>query len=1099
MRTSTAFCRSKIRNQEGMARGMFINLPKPPTLPASNWSWSQARYTLSAAAIDTDGATMMRPLLPACLGVLVFAAPSTFAGDDLGLRAPPGFRVTLYAGEDLANDIYAMTLDADGRVVVTSEGWIKRLLDTKGIGKADKAEVIAPTKTGGMGLCFDGGDLYFCGDGWFSRYRAGKTKGSLEPTPEKLLPLNFSEHGGHAMRKGPDGYWYVLGGNNSGIDQRHVTRPNSPVKKPTAGALLRLPPDCKTCEVIADGFRNPYDFDFNADGEIFTYDSDVEADFFLPWYQPTRLFHIGYGGNHGWQITGQGPGWGRPDYYLDTVDILYPIGRGSPTGVTCYRHDQFPERYRGGLFACDWTFGRVYFCPLTPAGATYKTKPEVFLEAIGSSGFDPTDVVVAPDGSLFISMGGRKTRGAVYHVEYVGDELPTRSAPKTDLDKVLQAPQPLDAWSRAEWEPLVTKLGAKPFLDAVADEKRTDADRVRAAEVLTESFHGLPRKMAEDARDWSSPQVRARVAWSIGRICDPQCRDLLWELGKDKDSRVRLAALSALADHIAELKGADVVRVVNDNVGNEDKRVRQAAARLGGNGIAHDRQDSIRLLVRSLGDFNLKNPSAEVYSPYSFQRSLKGYEKEVDEARQLIHGWFPSGDEHLDIEAARFLAMVEDDDEAMPAKVAAMWAPKSSATLDMHYLIVHSRLRGKRGDKAAEQVADAMLHLDRKLEGQAQRNKQNWNARLIEILPELLKKDPRLTDAMLHHRDFVRPAHVGLTVCFDEVHRHEAARLFLAAVKKDDDFTWSGPLIDLLSLLPAAEVRPIFREQWTNLGLRDALLLRLADKPEEVDHERFLSGLESGQRQVVLACLNALAELPRDEEPRRLAPLVRLLRQLTLEPKEREVRKQASALFNRQSGQSFALTEQEDDPLALKRVYAPIFGWFEKQYPKWNAAAQGDADEDPAVWTKLLQTVPWDKGDSARGEVLFRNRACATCHTGSTRLGPDLTAVTTRFSRPDLFDAIIFPSRDVAPPYRVTRIETRAGQVHYGIIAFFSADGVILQTGAATTVRLATPDIASQSPSTRSLMPNGLLKGLNPEDLADLYSYLQTLKPSPSH
>ena len=26
-------------------------------------------------------------------------------------------------------------------------------------------------------------------------------------------------------------------------------------------------------------------------------------------------------------------------------------------------------------------------------------------------------------------------------------------------------------------------------------------------------------------------------------------------------------------------------------------------------------------------------------------------------------------------------------------------------------------------------------------------------------------------------------------------------------------------------------------------------------------------------------------------------------------------------------------------------------------------------------------------------------------------------------------------------------------------------------------------------------MPNGLLKGLKPEDLADLYSYLQTLKP----
>ena len=37
-------------------------------------------------------------------------------GLDLRLRMPPGFKVTLYADQDLANDLYAMTLDADGLV-----------------------------------------------------------------------------------------------------------------------------------------------------------------------------------------------------------------------------------------------------------------------------------------------------------------------------------------------------------------------------------------------------------------------------------------------------------------------------------------------------------------------------------------------------------------------------------------------------------------------------------------------------------------------------------------------------------------------------------------------------------------------------------------------------------------------------------------------------------------------------------------------------------------------------------------------------------------------------------------------------------------------
>src|SRR5947207_12453746 len=59
--------------------------------------------------------------------------------DGLGLRVAPGFKVTLYSGPEIANDIYAMTLDSKGRVVVTSQGWIKVLHDDghgKEIGRA---------------------------------------------------------------------------------------------------------------------------------------------------------------------------------------------------------------------------------------------------------------------------------------------------------------------------------------------------------------------------------------------------------------------------------------------------------------------------------------------------------------------------------------------------------------------------------------------------------------------------------------------------------------------------------------------------------------------------------------------------------------------------------------------------------------------------------------------------------------------------------------------------------------------------------------------------------------------------------------------------
>src|SRR5438270_12434677 len=49
-----------------------------------------------------------------------------------GVRLARGFRISVYAGPELANDIYAMTLDASGNVVVTSQGYIKTLRDTDG-------------------------------------------------------------------------------------------------------------------------------------------------------------------------------------------------------------------------------------------------------------------------------------------------------------------------------------------------------------------------------------------------------------------------------------------------------------------------------------------------------------------------------------------------------------------------------------------------------------------------------------------------------------------------------------------------------------------------------------------------------------------------------------------------------------------------------------------------------------------------------------------------------------------------------------------------------------------------------------------------------
>lgn len=1075
--------------------------------------------------------------------------PLLVSADDLGLRVAPGFRVSVYSGPELANDIYAMTLDAQGRVVVTSQGWVKLLHPSADGKRAERASVIATTKRGGLSLCFDGDDLLFTGDGWFSRYRM--RDGKLADTPERIVPMRHSEHGGHGIRQGPDGWWYVLGGNDTGFTAaQHSTLPGALIRTPEGGALMRFSPDFKKSEIIAHGWRNPYRFDFNALGDLFLYDSDTERDNFLPWYTPTRVYHVAVGGHHGWRLEGFMRSWCRPGYYLDSVKPLAPLGRGSPTGVVCYRHEQFAEHYRGGLFVCDWTFGKVFFLPLKPTGDTYVTKPEIFLETVGTSGFNPTDAAVAPDGSLLISIGGRGTRGAVYRVEYVGDGTTPparRPAPKNDLEAVLHAPQPLDAWSRARWVPLARKLGAKPFASVVEDKRADELARVRAIEVLTELFGGLPADIAEKVLRDESALVKERLAWSLGRAPCAGFSPLLGRLATDLNHRVNLAAVLALTERLAEADPYHARIAAVANLGH-GPRMSQAAARLlarlpdeawraiedelpradpdylCGAGHAFLERDgdkaadratalalaalgkarsfdeelqAVRLIMRALGDWCLRNPPAEVYTGYALQRPLTGREKLAAQARAAVRPFFTGKSGDVDIEATRLLAMLEDDDVGLVRRVAAQWTADSPPSRDVHYLIVLARLRGPWPAMLAAQVANVILDLNRKLGGQEQRDKQNWNMRLTELVTDLVRLQPRIADEMLQNPKLIHGAHVYLTTCLPAQHRERAAQLFLDAVRKDAGFEWTGQLVELFRDLPARTVRPILRAQWDNFGLRERIVLQLADAPEETDRQRFLDGLAAAQPATLLACVKALATLPRDATPDRLVPVLAALRTLQQEPRLADLRREVLDLINRQAGQSFAIAEKGTRPEQLGRSYQPVFDWFRTHHPALATRLDNVDGEDPAYWDGLLKQVNWAKGDPARGEKVFVQRACATCHAGSSRVGPDLTGVATRFSRTDLFQAILFPSRDVAPAYRTVTMATKSGQVHHGIVIFFSADGSILQTDASTTVRVASADIEAQLPGSRSLMPAGLLKDLKPVDLADLYSYLLTLKATP--
>jgi putative heme-binding domain-containing protein len=977
--------------------------------------------------------------------VLVLS-PLTFlhAQTPHGLKVPDGFEVTEFADNSLSNDIYCMTLDPEGRVVVSGRGYIRLLVDDNGDGRADRAlDFAGAPKDGAMGLFWEGDNLFCMGDGGLRIYRSANREGRNRP-PELLYALKTGgEHNAHAMRRGPDGLLYVLCGNNTGITSKHASLPTSPIREPVAGCVLRFPPDFKGCEIIADGFRNAYAFDFNSAGDLFTFDSDNERCVSLPWYEPTRCYHVASGGHYSWQNPQHADTWRQPPYFLDVVAPVATLGRGSPTGVVCYRHTQFPAKYREGLFLCDWTFGRIYFVALERRGSSYVGHPEVFLQATGENGFAPTAAAVHPvTGDLYVSIGGRGTRGAVYRIRYTNGRAGRVNAPVDRSTGALTRPaRPLGP---DEWITQATS----PDLH----------ERRRALEWIRRHRECFSIAQLERAIRSNSGEVDRSLRQATARILAILDDNERQRIDPPKDD-----PLSEITWGLSRASFAVARLLTNKSI------------------AAEIRLDAVRVVQLALGDLMAAKAKGAVWEGYSRRRNDIAVPPEV---RSILRAAFPSGHADLDRELSRTLAMIEDDDAGTLAKMAARLAANSDPVEDIHYLIVLARLRGPRTRAITQRVASALLTLDEKTMRRHLNRETNWPLRIAEMHAELARKDGALNEVLLAQADFGRPGHVLFTRCpgFD---RRRAAEIFLKKSEGSEDFPWSDELIALLGELPQERIAPTLRLLWGQQGVDDAIVMLLAREPREEDRERFVGGLGSTRLDVVMHCLDALEKLPRaslDEKRNgdELLVVLLALRRLPDGKETEKVRDRILANLARQTGQK-------------RTTLAAWAEWFARKYPDLVARLNDTDGVDTAAWNKRLATIDWPQGDAERGRLVFSKASCASCHSGAQALGPDLHGVTGRFSRTDLFTAILQPSKEVSSRYRTTQISTAAGKVYQGLIVYDAVDSVILQTGPAETIRLTNPQIRERRLTNMSLMPSGLLDRLSDRDIADLYAYLKSL------
>lgn len=1087
----------------------------------------------------------VRQLATCTVSILLFAQ-TVSAQTGIGVQVPEGFSVTLYADDELAHDIYSMTIDSFGRVVVSGRGYVKILIDSDGDGRADAAKQFADgPATGAQGMFFLGRDLLCVGDGGLIRYRDRDGDDRADGAPDQFLKLKTGgEHHVHSVQKGPDGWWYLIAGNYADITSRYATLPTSPVKRPLAGTIFRLKPDLGGGEIVGHGLRNAYDFAFNSSGDVFTFDSDGERDVSLPWYRPTRVFQVVPGSHAGWVTRS----WKQPDYFADMPPVLAEFGRGSPTGVTCYRHWQFPEEYHDSLFALDWSYGRVVNLKLQRDGASYKATPSTFMSGVGQFGFAPTDCDVGPDGSLFVCVGGRGTRGSVYRVwKQNGDRAPWPGKPATTEAQTfacLTAPMPLSSWSRANWERLAKTAGRDAFVEAALDSSQSESRRVRAIEILTELFDGLDVKAAETLASDKSPRVRARVAWSIGRSAQPaEIKERMLPFLSDKDSIVGRAASEALLGLPGALDGEELTVALVGRLAGPSRYDRMAAARLlpqlsdaafagisvratglgpqadvsaafgrlgrssgfdafsfevglrilEGKSPAELKLEAVRLMQLGLGDLSPKGKAVPAFDGYAAGLDLTEAERTLDPYRIRLAGLFPTGHDRVDYELARLLAMLQPFNADLLSRVLTMITDETHPTDDLHYLVVAARIPALRDSEHRDVTAKALVSLEPKLRSRNLHQDSNWEPRIDELYKALIKLDRFLPAAVIKQESFGSPGHVVFMSQFPKELLETAIDAFVMKIKNDDEYLWSNDVVFLLEESRLPEHRQLVREQFENFSVRGAVTVVLSKTPEPQDRSIFVAGLDSSQNEVLTASVNALEKLPAARHGAERVSLVHCLRRLGVEKNELPIRERIVKLLRKSSNKEFGFVFGEKGNGPQLDVVKSWTEWVVEIHPKDAARLTGSGNADVAALNAALESADWDAGDKARGRRFFEKRACAQCHGGSRALGPDLAGVAGRFSRKDVFTSIADPNRDVSSRYQTTMIITNEGKTYSGLIIYESIDGLILRNSTNQTFRISSSEIDVRRTLPKSLMPIGLLKNAKPDELADLYAYLKSL------